>query len=101
MSSMRITHTHVATFAAILIASAASLSAHVVRGLISPTAATAFVSSPTPGDDRDYDPLPALHNPHPPVRRDGSGESKLPPVRQAAGRDDPVAAVQAEARAGT
>ena len=43
----RITRTHVATFAAILIASAATVSAHVVVGLISPTAATAHVSSPT------------------------------------------------------
>lgn len=47
----RITRTQVAAFVAILIASAATVSAHVVRGLISPTAATAFVSSPTSGTD--------------------------------------------------
>ena len=33
------------------VASAATVSAHVVRGLISPTVATAFVSSPTSGTD--------------------------------------------------
>ena len=42
MISTRITRLHVATFAAILIATAATVSAHVVRGLISPTGATAI-----------------------------------------------------------
>lgn len=51
MISTRITRLHVATFAAILIATAATVSAHVVRGLISPTGATAFASSLTSGTD--------------------------------------------------
>jgi len=51
MISTRITRLHVATFAAILIATAATVSAHVVRGLISPTGATAFASSLTSGSD--------------------------------------------------
>ena len=50
MISTRITRLHVATVPAILVASAA-VSAHVVRGLISPTGATAFASSLTSGSD--------------------------------------------------
>ena len=51
MFSTPVTRVRVAALSAILIASAATLSAHVVRGLISPTVATAFVSSPTSGTD--------------------------------------------------
>jgi hypothetical protein len=51
MVRTRIARTHIAVFIAIVIASATSLSAHVVRGLVSPDGATAFISSPTSGTD--------------------------------------------------
>ena len=43
--------TLVALLVAILVASVAGVSAHVVRGVINPTLATAFVSSPSGGTD--------------------------------------------------
>jgi hypothetical protein len=46
----RITRTHIVAIA-LVVASAASLSAHVVKGLVSPDGATAFVSSPTLATD--------------------------------------------------
>lgn len=46
----RITRTHIVVIA-LVVASAASLSAHVVKGLVSPDGATAFVSSPTLATD--------------------------------------------------
>lgn len=51
MISTRIRRVYAAAVTALLIASAATLSAHVVRGLISPNDATAFVSSPTSAVD--------------------------------------------------
>ena len=50
MIANRITRIRVGALGAILIASVTAVSAHVVRGRISP-AITAFVSSPTPGGD--------------------------------------------------
>lgn len=47
----RITRTPIVVFIAMVVASAASLSAHVVKGLVSPDSATAFVSSPTSATD--------------------------------------------------
>ena len=49
--STRIKPARIAMFGATLIASAVTVSAHVVKGLISPSLATAHVSSPTPGAD--------------------------------------------------
>jgi hypothetical protein len=51
MTTPRLPRVRATVLAAILIASTAAVSAHVVRGLISPTEATAFVSSPTPAGD--------------------------------------------------
>ncbi len=51
MIRTRIARPHIFVVIAIVVASATSLSAHVVRGLVSPDSATAFVSSPTSGTD--------------------------------------------------
>ena len=48
---IRSRRTLVALLGAILVASVAGVSAHVVRGVINPTRATAFVSSPSGGTD--------------------------------------------------
>ena len=51
MIQTRITRTHIVMLIATVIASVTSLSAHIVKGLVSPASATAFVSSPTSGTD--------------------------------------------------
>ena len=51
MSWTRITRTHVIVLIAMVVVTAASVSAHVVKGLVSPDSATAFVSSPTSTTD--------------------------------------------------
>lgn len=51
MIRTRITRTHIVVLIATVIASATALSAHVVKGLVSPDSATAFVSSPTSATD--------------------------------------------------
>ena len=48
---IRSSRTLVAPLGAIFVASVAGVSAHVVRGVMNPTFATAFVSSPTAGTD--------------------------------------------------
>ena len=51
MIRTRITRTHIVVLVATIIASATSLSAHIVKGLVAPDSATAFISSPTSGTD--------------------------------------------------